>query len=251
MIRSFYIMRSLFVIAIFTILVSAASAQSVTVKGDLNKYKRSGVDVPDFKRDFEIYKPVFSGRPQNVLDKLTSATDYWTVFEMSLDDNLEDEDWLSGCNYTVKYNAKNLLSIWLTCDGVAAYVTAMTKYLTFDLRNGELLKVEDLFKPESLTSVNKAVINVMKAEEAKMDAEAKEYLKGERESYPESNPAPDKITLKDLAGFAISDKGVIFIYEYNFANVAKAYEPDGQFLIPFSELKQFIKPDGLLGGFIR
>lgn len=244
-------MRSLFFLAIFAFIFSTASAQTVKVTGELTKYKRTGVDVSDFKRDFEINYPRFSGRPQNVLDKLKAATDYWEVFNMSLDDNLQDDDWLSNCDYAVKYNAKNVLSISLTCDGAAAYVSAMTKYLTFDLTTGDAVQVEDLFKPGTHADVAKAFIKVMKANESKMDAEAKEYLDGERESYPDSKIAPDKMKLSNLDGFSLTDKGIIFIYEYNFANIAKAYEPDGEFFVTFAELKPFIKPDGLLGAFIR
>lgn len=244
-------MRSLFCIALFALLFSTVSAQSVTVSSELTKYKRTGFDVPDHKKDFEINYPRYSGRPAPVLEKLKDGTDYWKLFDMSLEDNLADDDWLSSCDYTVKYNAKNLLSIWLSCDGTAAYVSGMTKYLSFDLRSGEKLKIEDLFKAESLAGLNKAIINVLKAEEAKMDAEGKEYLADERKSYPEIKPTPDNIKLKDLSGFTITDKGVIFHYEYNFPNVIKALEPSGELFISFANLKPFISPDGLLGGFVR
>ena len=232
--------------------VTVGSAQSVVITPEQKVYKRTGADVPEHKKEFEVRYPRFTaGADPKALQKLAAGTDYWKLFEMSLEDNLNDDSWLSGCDYEVRFNERSILDIRLSCDGVGAYPDGSSRYLVFDLRSGEKVTFADLFLQEQLPQLTKAVVAVMKRKESKLDPEARDYLKGNRESYPEFYPVPEKITLDKLAGFSISAKGVTFKYDYSFPHVAKFYEPDGDLFIPYATLRPFIRPDGLLGTFIR
>lgn len=52
----------------------------------------------------------------------------------------------------------------------------------------------------------------------------------------------NKVSLNE---FSISDRGVTFHHNYGFAHVAKALEPNGEFMFTWAQLKPFIKSGGL------
>jgi hypothetical protein len=113
------------------------------------------------------------------------------------------------------------------------------------------MKIEDLFEESQLTQLRDLIRRRMKASENALDKEMKEMLKTQREGGPEFHPRPEKLELENLEGFSISDRGVTFIYDYGYAHVVQALEPSGDFFIPISQLKSFIRRDGLLARFIR
>jgi hypothetical protein len=229
------------------------AAQSVIVTPKKIVYKRTARNVPDFKRTFEVRYPLFSGKLNPAaLRGLKTGTDYWRIFDTKLSDNLKDDHWLSSFDYLVKYNKNNILDIWLVMEGVGSYPDGSTKHLVFDIRTGKKLGIADLFAADRLPELLSKIRTVMKRQESEIDTdEAREALVSHRESYPELHPTPDKIQFKDLDGFTITDKGVTFVYDYGFPHVIEALEPSNEFFLSYSELKPFIRADGLLARFVR
>ena len=229
-----------------------AAAQSVVVTPRKVVYKRTARSVPEHKRTFEVRYPVFTGKQSlDVRRRLKSGTDYWSIFDTKLADNLKDDHWLSSFDYVVKYNKHSILDIWLVMEGVGAYPDGETKYLVFDTRTGNKIDFPDLFSAERMPDLLSKVRSVIKRTESEVkDAEVREALEAERETNPEFHPTPDKIEFKHL-DFTISDKGVTFLYDYGFPHVAQALEPSGEFFISYAELKPFIRSDGLLARFVR
>lgn len=231
-----------------------ATAQSVTVRPRKVVYKRSDRSVPEFKRTFEVRYPVFSGKlSRGALRGLKSGTDYWRLFDTTLADNLKDDHWLSGFDYLVKYNKHNLLDILLIMEGVGAYPDGSIKYLVFDIRSGKKLELRDLFETRRLDDLRDLIRSKMRSQEASLEGEIKEELSIRRESEltSESQPLPNKLELKDLEGFSISDRGVTFLFDYGYPHVSQALEPSGEFFISYAQLKPFIRTDGLLARFVR
>ena len=238
--------------AALILIPGVAASQSVRITPKKVIYKRLGKDVPDYKRTFEVRYPVFSGKlSAPALRNLKRNTDYWPLFEINLSENLTDDDWLSSLGYQVKYNNKNLLAIWLSEEGSGAYPDSITKYLVIDLRNGNVLTIEDLFKTNQLTSLRNVIRQKMKSQKGALNKERKDELKEIRKMSPELYPLPTKLELKNLSGFSISDRGVTFIYSYDYPHAAKAFEPSGAFFVPYSQLRPFIRNDGLLARFVR
>lgn len=229
-----------------------ADSQSVTITPKKVIYKRSGRDVDDYKQEFEVRYPIFTGKlSANTLKKLKYNTDYWRLFEMSLSENLKDDTWLSRLDYQVKYNKNYLLSIWLTAEGAGAYPDSSTKYVVLDLKTGNDLQIEDLFNKTQLSDLRNLIRRKMRAAENGLGKDEKAMLKDIRQEEPDRHPSPEKIELKDLDGFTVTDRGVTFIYSYGYPHVAKALEHLGEFFIPYSQLKPVILRDGLLARFIR
>jgi len=250
-------MRRLTLGAVIILLVSGsfAAGQSVVVKSKKVVYKRTGKSVPEFQRTFEVDYPIFSGKlTPAALRSIRRQTDYWRVFDMKLADNLRREHWLSNFDYVVRYNKHNILDILLIAEGVAAYPDSAIRYFVFDTRTGRKLTVTDLFAGAKMPQLLMKLREVMKLHEAEAireTAETRETLEYYREAYPDLHPTPDRFTFKDLDGFSISDSGVTFIYDYDFAHVVQALQPTGEFFLSYAELKPFIRMDGLLARFVR
>ena len=250
-------MRKLTLGAVIILLISGsfATGQSVVVKSKKVVYKRTGKSVPDHQRTFEVDYPTFSGKlTPAALSSLRRQTDYWRVFDMKLADNLRREHWLSNFGYVVRYNKHNILDILLIAEGVAAYPDSAIRYFVFDTRTGRKLTVADLFTVAKMPQLLTKIREVMKRNEAAAigeNAETRETLEYYREAFPELHPTPERFTFKHLDGFSISDTGVTFIYDYDFAHVAEALEPSNEFFLSYAELKPFIRMDGLLARFVR
>lgn len=251
-------MRILALAAIFFVFFAfnTVSAQSVIVKPRKVVYKRAGKRVDKWKRTFEVRYPVFSGSlTPRALRNLRSGTDYWRNFETNLSENLRGEEtWLERLDYLVKYNKQNIFDIWLIMEGSGAYPDGSTKYLVFDLRTGRKLTIPDLFSSAAMPKMLLKIRDAMRKNETeafKENPETREALEQYRESEPEFHPPVDKIQYKDLEGFSISDTGVTFMYDYGFPHVIEALEPSNEIFLPYSELKPFIRTDGLLARFVR
>lgn len=247
-------MRSANLLLIITLffLPIIVDAQSIAVTSRKVVYKRTGRDVPKHKRTFEVRHLVFKGRSLVVSRRLKAGTDYWKVFDMNLAENLRDDHWLSSFDFVVKYNKHNILDVWLVMEGVGAYPDGSIAYRVFDLRTGMRLDYRDLFLASRFDGLTKAIRETIKRSEAsEASDDVRQMLSDRRENEPEFNPKPDEIDLDDLAGFSISDRGVTFIYDYGYPHVAEALEPSNELFLSYAELKEFIRPDGLLARFIR
>jgi len=242
---------SLSVLCVVLLAHAIVNAQSVTITPRKETYKRTAPDVPDFKRRFEVRYPVFSGNlTRAALANLKTNTDYWHVFEITLEENLKDDDWLTSLDYQVIYNKNNLLDIRLTMEGLGAYPDTSYEYLVFDLRTGNKVQFEDVFT--QLAKLRDVIRGKMKRQELALGREMRRELAMHRSVKEEVEyyPPPAKLELENLEGFSISDRGVTFLYDYGYAHVSQALQPPGRFFFSWAQLKPFIRRDGLLARFI-
>ena len=61
---------------------------------------------------------------------------------------------------------------------------------------------------------------------------------------------PLKFTIENLDEFSVGAKGITFLYDAGYPHAIQAFEPIGEYFFSYSELKPFIRRDGLLGQFI-
>ncbi len=235
--------------------LSLAQSDHLVVTSRKITYKRIGKDVPDFKNTFEVNYPVIRGGSNSAARKrIVHAIDYWRIFQMSLTENLGNHYWLSSFDYEIKYNQHSILDIWLTVEGVGAYPDSSIRYLVFDIRTGKRLTIIDLFKKHTMSALLKKLREKMRVEEVKaikINDALKETLAVHRENLRDYHQTPNKLVFKHLSGFSINDFGVTFHYDYGFAHSIEAIEPPGEFFLTYTELKPFIRKDGLLARFVR
>ena len=238
---------------------TAIFAQTVTITPKKNVYTRKAKSVPKEKRTFTVTYPVVSGTMSPaVKKKLENSISYWRTFETTLAENLGDYDWLYELSYKVNYNKNGILDIALTQDGSGAYPDSQTIVKVINLKTGEQAKLTDVFKADSLPKLAAMV-------DKKLAAEKAQIIKDINEGKFDEGGTPDKeandavkeqlgnleFTTDSFDQYSVSDKGVTFIYDADFPHVIQAAQPDGRYFFTWAELKPFIKPEGLLGQFIR
>ncbi len=244
--------------ALFLALAASVSgyAQSLTITPKETVYTRKGKVSMKEKRTFVVIYPIVSGKiPLATKKRVENSISYWRVFGTTLKENLSEYDWLSNLSYEVNYNKNGILDIALTQEGSGAYPSQSTTDIIVDLKTGNQVKFIDAFKAGTLEEFAKLV-------DAKLKMETKDIVKMiDKGEFGKNGKEADDSLKEQLSGltftsesfdeYSISDEGVTIIYDAGFPHVIQAAAPDGRFLFKWSELKPFIKPEGLLGKFVR
>lgn len=231
-------------------LAIAASRDRVLIETKTVTFVRGkkGQDYPDYKEAIVKYPQVTGLADQAVLRNVQSAISLKSVFGQSLAELRAEflaSWWLSEIDYKVNYNQKALLDLTFTISGSGAYPSSYDKHRTVNLKTGKVLKAADVLKRESLGTI---AVMVNKA----MQAEVKQAIaNGAKESIDLRDQLRNqRFQIKNLDDFAITDKGITFLYDFGFPHVILALEPSGLYFLSYDQLKAAIKPDGALGVFL-
>ncbi len=200
---------------------------------------------PAYKQATGTIPTVTAGPNPAVLKQVQAAIDPKAVLGESLKE-LETEfkatGWLSTLTYQVDYNKNSIVALTYTKEGVGAYPSTFKFYVAVDLQTGKVIKAVDLFTPESLENVADMINQSMQkriqtaiAKNANQDTDLKSRLSG-KQFKPEN-----------LNTFVLGEKGITFIYDFDFPHVIQALAPDGKFFLSYAELQPSVKPIGRLG----
>ena len=204
---------------------------------------------PERKRAVVTY-PVISGLSDAVvLRRVRSALAFKNIFDYSLRE-YRDDPWLSEFSYVVNYNGNYLLDITFMQSGMAAYPDDQTRHLLINLKDGSIVKALDAFESNKLETLagmvdRKLQYEIKKIEDGNAkstDSQAKEWGKEAHENL--------KFEIQNLDDFSVGRGGITFLYDAGFPHAIKAFEPQGKYFFTYSELKPYIKRDGLLGQFV-
>jgi hypothetical protein len=148
--------------------------------------------------------------------------------------------------YEVVLAKDDLISIEFTVSSYsagAAHPNSYAEVVSFDLKNGKALKLAELFQPGSkyLQTISAYCIQALtkqakgQGDYALMDAD-----------WIKRGAGPD---LKNYNGWTISKKGFEITFDpYQVAAYAAGPQ---HVMVPYSALKEIIKPDGPLGQFVK
>ena len=147
-----------------------------------------------------------------------------------------------GIGYTIKLAQDDLISVQFDIGSYyqgAAHPNSHTETLNYDLKNGKQLRLADLFKPGSkyLQTLSTFCNADLKKQWKNKNAEVSEDML-------KDGTAP---TAKNYESWTITKRGI----GVNFDSYQVApYAAGPQFvMVPYSALKELIKPDGPLAGF--
>ncbi len=225
--------------------ISFAQGNSVSITSDKITYERKGEDVSEYKKTFTVNYPKISNlKSDTVKTNLENTLNYWKVFDTTLEENLGDYTWLSSLDYKINYNKNSILDVQLIMEGSGAYPSASVKNLIIDLKTGKQVQIADAF-----TNIGLMLVKIDKAQQQEI-TKAKADARKDGENIDELLGSSDYENRR-LEEFSVSDKGVTFLYDYEFPHAILALQPDGRYFFTFNELKPFIKRNGLLGQFIR
>ncbi|MBD2325768.1 hypothetical protein [Alkalinema sp. FACHB-956] len=226
---------------------TSLAAEPVTVTEEVVKFVRDQGDALG-RREAIVKYPKISGMADPALqEKVQAAIGLQQAFGKSVEEmrvEFEDYAWLNELSYTVNYNQHSILDITYRGWGTGAYPSGFERYLAVNLKTGTVIYAHHLFKTEALGQVARLVNQVMQAEIQKKMAEVKQDY-GEEEIDLKIYAA-HQFRVKDLNHFTITDRGIIFHYEYGFPHVLKAAEPEDSYLLSYDQLKPFIRSNGVL-----
>lgn len=234
--------KLILLIALIFAFTSINFGQAVKVTGKKVTYKRN-IKEPDFKKSFSLNYPKVAGANGK---KIEAILDYEKHFEFKIQEEIKESSWLDSADYEVKYNKSNILQVDLSIEGSAAYPSGSTKHIVINSKTGTRLKPSDVF-----TNLNGLATLGAKAQQTEMKAETARIKKDEPDFDPSEYFNNAKFTAENLWAFTVSDKGLTFHYDYGFPHVALAMQPDGEYSYSWSELKPYLKKDGLFGQFVK
>lgn len=239
-------MRTILFFLLAGLIAVNVSAQSAVVTSKKTIYTRPN-PTSDYKKTFTITYPKIKASTPALSRRIESVISYQSIFNLDVEEEINDVQWLEEADFIVVYNTRGLLCIDLFISGSGAYPSGTTKTVIVNLKNGNRIKASDAFADH-----NGLAALVKEKFIAEIGERIKE-LKADPENRDE-DPAQlfenKDFTAADLEEFSIDEKGVTFIYDYGFPHVIKAYEPDGRFHFTWKEVSRHIKPDGPFAQFI-
>lgn len=228
---------------------SFAAVAQVDITAKKVTYKRTGANVPDFKKTFEVTYPVISGvGDEKIKQRIKRTIDYWKAFETTLEENLDDYHWLTRLDFKVNYNRNGVLDIMLIMEGAGAYPDGFTKNLVVNIHTGNRIMIPDAF-----SDVGALLLLVDKAQKKEID-EAVADLKKERPDDAATlheMVSRSEYAIKRLDEYSVSDKGVTFIFDYGFPHAIAALEPVGRYFFSWERIGEFLSRNGPLKVFAK
>jgi hypothetical protein len=209
---------------------------SITIKSKtaVLQHGKKGAAFPDYKEVIVRY-PVASGLADPaVLKNVQASISLKQVLGQSLAEMQQEyieNFWLSEVSYTVNYNQNNILDLTYTTSGSSAYPSSFDKHVSVNLKTGKRLRIEDLLKTEGFGAIAQKV----------------EVFRKEDPDINQSLFAKHHFQAKNIKDFSIGKMGITFYYNFDFPHVIKAAEPSGAYLLPYSQLRPYIRRDGTLG----
>ncbi len=217
------------------------SAQTVTITPKKVTYKRPKPQ-DEGKKQFTINYPKVRASTPALSAKIERSISYESVIDLRLKEELNEYQWLEDADYQVKYNKNGILCISLSMEGSAAYPSSTSKIVCVDTRTGVRARPADVF-----ANIVGLTAMVRKAQEKEKRAAIPQIKKDNPDvEKPEDLFGGVHFAQKSLDGYEVSDKGVIFHFDYEFPHVTQALQPLGEYPFTWAQLRPYIKRGGLL-----
>lgn len=215
------------------------SAQTVSVQPETKHFVRP--EEMGAPREGTIRRPILSGIPEPALSKAQKAVSFERVFDPGVP--LEqsgavgydyDEDFFVG---------RGVLSITLKLELMGAYPTTESRQVNVDLKTGRTLLPSTIFQKTSalVAALEKARRESVAKAITAANAEDKETIQRQLHG---------RFTAKNLSEFRVDEKGVTFVYDFDFIHAVKALEPEGRFLLPWSKLRPYVRKSSPLARYL-
>ncbi len=151
-----------------------------------------------------------------------------------------------GIGYTVSLAKDDLISVLFdvsSYESGAAHPNSYSDVVNFDLKNGKLLKLADLFRPGAKYLQTIAAYSISELRKQSKQQGSDSMLD---EDWIQRGAAADS---SNYESWTITKKGVAITFD-SYQVAAYAAGPQ-HVLVPYSALKEIIKPDGPLGQFVK
>ncbi len=211
---------------------------------DVEYPQLSGSVDPNFEKFNQTIRSLMTRKVSDFKKEMTPSADEPPV---ELPEETPSESLGSDITigYTVALAKDDVISIESTVSSYsagAAHPNSYTEVVNFDLKNGKLLKLADLFTPGTkyLQTISTYCIQALK----KQAKEAGDTMPDE--DWIKKGAAPE---LTNYDNWTITKKGLGITFDpYQVASYAAGPQ---HVLVPYSALKEITRPDGPLGQFVK
>jgi len=220
--------------------VNAVGQNSVVVTSKKITMKKLEAGVSGFHKTIEIDYPEVAS-DDAPLDKIRESLSYWSNYGTTLDEIRQDQ-FTSGLTFKVNYNGKGVLDVTLIHSGSTAYPSDFEEHVVIDLESGEKIEIRSAF--QNRTDLYHLIAKAHQAEKAaaiEENEEARQWMSDTALYF----------SIYEIEDFTVSDKGVTFLFDYEFAHVMKAAEPEGKYFFSWETLKPFVVEYGPLANFLE
>jgi hypothetical protein len=233
-----------FGIVLISIFARFSFGQSIRIVPKKVVYVRKDAEEFEIQREAAVTYPKISNFDKNISAKISEHISYWKNFETTLN-QIKTELGITELSYKINYNKNFILDITLTQESQQAYPWTEKRFIVLDLRTGKRVKLDELFKAKSVGKITKMIQSAMKRELEKKDFEPETAFAFKSEVKLET------VKLSDLEGFSVSDKGITFLFDYDFNFASLADEPAGKYFFSWKQLKPYLKTIGLFAKFAK
>lgn len=235
---------------LFTVLLSFAlvsPGQSVSINSRRVEYTRPR-PASEEKAKVTIDHPVIKAATRSLSRRIAQTISFSRVLGIDLKHELNgDDQWLEAAGYDVDINKNGVLCVNLWMSGTGQFWSMFNRPVVVDLKTGKRVTAEMVFKDMSGLAATVKKHQQAEIAQAKIDIPKTEgYSNFDTGVLFETAD----LTVRDLSEFAVTDEGLVFKYDYGFPRIMWEIQPQGVYVVPWSEARPFIRCRGLLGKFV-
>lgn len=155
-------------------------------------------------------------------------------------DWLQVECILSFLDYSVNYNNHGILDVTFRMSTFGVYPSLSVRHALLDLKTRTLLNAENVYRKERWPEFTREVSSRVKAAVQRAPVVP-----------PGDYDNPSTPEFGALSEFIVTDKGLVFLFDYTLPHAMEAASPDSEILMNRQQLKPFLNPNGPLGWLLR
>jgi len=231
-------MRRIYKVIFFVALSFNSSAQAIIKEIKYNEFKFPVIELPDstiagkindYLQTNLLQQTTFKNPGAKVFDKIK-----WTLSHSGVDQ----------LDYEVLINSNKILSLNFFGDGLGAYPQPFSESYKFNIQNGEVILIEDIFSTQALKDLASEIKQKRKKliddhlKSLKEDKEATEDMLLIKESLASCNEEADMYI------FLIDSTGIIFHKPQCLPHVIQALDANLDVRYSYNELKDNLSEFG-------
>lgn len=172
--------------------------------------------------------------------RLKNAPTAQRVLGAAWQDFVGDLDgWLCAADFVVHYNANDTLSLTFRMSGNGAYPDTQVKPMTLKVSSGRLLSGRDVFLQSRTNELVSRIDQLVQTAITK----APTGFKKQADVFE----ATLHFEAKHLDQFVVTERGLLFYFDFGLPHAVQALTPTSEYLLPFDEVTEFLDPYGQLG----
>jgi hypothetical protein len=158
---------------------------------------------------------------------------------------------LTHMDYEVMFENKDIISLKIYSETMAAYPDSYTQWLTLNIHTGNAYPIDNEINPAGLKWIYDSYISLMKKRIAsdKATGNADKELDDDAYNgiYKDLRTSIDTLGINEmLKSYVFTDRGVIFTTEQILPHVVHGLEPDREWFIPYKKLRPYKKANTLV-----